>query len=143
MDNQPAYRIALLSVHAEYADALVTGQKTVEFRKRPLAPDVTHVALYATHPVARVVAVFTVREQVIDSPQRLWRQFSKVAGISKVKFLDYYDGCSRGVGIRVGDLVSLDRHVTLQEAFGISRPPQSFQYFGPHQAGSRLAEIFS
>jgi predicted transcriptional regulator len=140
MAEEPAYRVALLSVHPEYAEAIANGTKTVEFRRRPLAPDVTHVAVYATRPIARVVAVFSIDEQIRDSPQKLWRKFRKVAGISRDKFLDYFDGCTEGVGIRVGYLVSFDQKITLQEAFGISRPPQSYQYFAPHQAASRLVE---
>ncbi|MGO9351300.1 MAG: hypothetical protein ACLP3C_10950 [Mycobacterium sp.] len=141
MADDLAYRIALLSVRPEYVDALLNGTKTVEFRKRPLASDVTHVAIYATHPVARVVAVFSVREQIIDSPRALWRKFGKVAGISKSGFLAYYEGYAQGVGIEVHELVRLDERVTLQEAFGIDRPPQSLRYFAPHQAAPELVDV--
>ncbi|PEG52808.1 ASCH domain-containing protein [Mycolicibacterium diernhoferi] len=134
-------RLALLSVHPEYASALVSGRKTVEFRKRPLAPDVTHVVIYATQPVARVVGVFSIREQVMESPRQLWNMFHNVAGISKAKFMDYYRGCSTGVGIRVGEMTGLPDNFTLQEAFGISRPPQSFQYFTLRQTAPKLAGV--
>ncbi len=128
MAEVPVRRIALLSVHPDYAAALVSGAKTVEFRKRPLAPDVTHVAVYATRPVGRVVAIFSIDEQVSDSPQNLWERFRHVAGISRPKFLKYFAGYARGVGIQVGQLVRID-HVTLEDAFGINRPPQGVQYF--------------
>lgn len=138
MADDHARRVALLSVHPEYAQAILDGTKTVEFRKRPLAPDVTHVAIYATQPVGRVVAVFSIEEQVTDTPRRLWHKFQKVAGISKDKFLAYYDGHKEGVGIKVGDLVGLEERETLEDAFGITRPPQSFQYFEANKASSRL-----
>ncbi len=138
MAEDRARRVALVSVHPEYAEAILDGTKTVEFRKRPLAPDVTHVAVYATRPVGRVVAVFSVEGQVTDNPHRLWRDFQDVAGISKSDFLAYYDGHNVGVGIKVRDLVRLDEYETIEEAFGITRPPQSFQYFEARTASSRL-----
>ena len=45
MAKEHAVRLALLSVHPEFADALVRGEKLVEFRKRALAADVTHVVV--------------------------------------------------------------------------------------------------
>lgn len=138
MADDSGYRLALLSVHPEFAQAILDGTKTVEFRKRPLAPDVTHVAVYATQPVRRVVAVFSIEEQVLDAPRRLWNKFKNVAGISQEKFLAYYEGHERGVGIMVTGLVGLVEHETLEVAFGISRPPQSFQYFEVAEASSTL-----
>lgn len=143
MAEVPACRVALLSVHPEYAQAILDGTKTVEFRKRPLADDVTHVAIYATRPVGRIVGVFRIEEQVQRAPGTLWKRFKDVGGISYSKFLAYYDGHPQGVGIRVGDLVRIDGDVTLEDAFGISRPPQSFQYFEPDEASERLRFAFA
>lgn len=131
-------RLALLSVHPEYAAALLEGTKTVEFRKRPLAADVSHVAIYATYPISRVVGIFAVHDQVTDTPQKLWQRFRKVAGISESSFRAYFEGRSEGVGIRLRERVILGRGVTLEEAFGIARPPQSFQYFTFNQAAATL-----
>lgn len=129
MDKSTCTKVALLSVHPRYADAILQGTKTVEFRKRPLSPTVTHVAIYATKPVGKVVGVFSVAEQITDNPFKLWAKFKEVGGISRDRFLDYFKGREQGVGIRVEDLVPLEEHLSLEEAFGISRAPQSFQYF--------------
>ena len=142
MADDLAYRIALLSLRPKFVDALLNGTKTVEFRKRPLASNVTHVAIYATRPVARVVAVFSVREQIVGSPRALWRKFGTVAGgSSRAGFFAYYEGCAQGVGIEVDELFRLDEPLTLQEAFGIDRPPQSVQYFAPQQAAPELVDV--
>lgn len=142
MADEPAYRIALLSVRPKFVDAFLDGTKMVEFRKRRLADDVTHVAIYATRPVARVVAMFSIRRQVTVSPPTLWRKFKTVAGGSSRKgVLAYYEGCDQGVGIEVDELFCLDDPLTLQEAFGIDRPPQSVRYFAPHQAAPQLVAL--
>lgn len=142
MVDRPPRRLALLSVHPEYAEALVNGDKTVEFRKRALATDVTHVAIYATMPVGRIVGIFSVKEQVIDTPHGLWSKFRAVAGISQDKFVAYYNGHATGVGIRVDEMVRLKDWITLEEAFGISRAPQSIQYFKPEDAAPSLSATF-
>lgn len=141
MAERDSVRLALLSVHPEYAEALVAGTKRVEFRKRALAPDVTHVAIYATMPVGRIIGVFSVREQVTDTPVGLWKRFKRVAGIDQDRFLAYYDGHQSGVGIRVRKVIPLDEHLTLEDAFGITRPPQSVQYFEPASAGAPLHAV--
>jgi predicted transcriptional regulator len=139
MVDRPPRRLALLSIHPEYAEALVSGHKTVEFRKRALAADVTHVAIYATMPVGRIVGVFSVKDQVIDTPHALWSKFRAVAGISQDKFVAYYEGHATGVGIQVDEMVRLQNWITLEDAFGISRPPQSIQYFRPEDAAPGLS----
>ena len=55
MDTPAAGRVAVMSIHPRYAEAILSGQKRVEFRKRRLAPDVTTVLVYATQPVGVLV----------------------------------------------------------------------------------------
>ncbi len=53
-------RVALFSIHPQYAEAILAGTKSVEFRRTPLADDVTHVVVYATAPTKMVVGIFEV-----------------------------------------------------------------------------------
>lgn len=139
MAQDSPYRLALMSVHPEFAEAILAGTKTVEFRKKPVAADVTHVAIYATQPVGRVVGIFSIEEQVMESPRRLWQMFKEVGGISRPRFFAYYEAKSRGVGIRVRDLYPFEEKLTLQDVFGLARPPQSFQYVSGPRATAALA----
>jgi predicted transcriptional regulator len=121
-------RVALLSIHPEFAYAILSGTKTVEFRKRPVAPDVTHVIVYATAPVSGVVGAFSVVAQHTTSPGALWRRFSRTAGISRTGFFSYYEDRASATGIEVGATVRTPRPLPLADSIGVSRPPQSFQY---------------
>ena len=143
MVDEPSHRVALLSVHPEYAQAILNGTKTVEFRKRPLAPDIRYVAIYATKPIGKVVGVFSIQEQILAPPESLWSQFRTVAGISEAKFHAYFDGRDQGVGIKVTELSALLEQETLEVAFGISRAPQSCQYFRPAEASTSLRLAFT
>ena len=55
MADQSSGRIILMSIHPEYAEALLDGTKTVELRKSPVAGDISHIVIYATAPVQRVL----------------------------------------------------------------------------------------
>lgn len=140
MAAQQPGRVALMSIRPEFADRIMDGTKRVEFRKRPLAPDVSHVIIYSTAPVSAVVGAFAVDGQDITDPEELWAQFGEVAGISRERFAEYFEGCSVGTGIRVKDVVLRDRPGRLEE-LGIPRPPQSFQYLPARVATSALSAM--
>jgi predicted transcriptional regulator len=49
-----------MSIHPQYADAILRGDKTVEFRKRGFSHPVSHVLIYATAPRKLVLGYFVV-----------------------------------------------------------------------------------
>jgi len=117
-----------MSIRPIYAEAILRGDKRVEFRKRPVASDVTHVVVYATQPTGAIVGAFRVAGQETSSLPDLWHAFGSVAGIQHHEFVEYYQAHRKGTCIRVGDVFVADAHIALNEAFGVHRPPQSFQY---------------
>lgn|GEM_PF-453124 len=134
-------RVALMSIHPEYADAILAGRKTVEFRKRPIGEDVTHIIVYATAPAGAVVGAFTVGGQDTTSPKQLWKTFSSAAGITRSKFLRYYAGRKQGTGIRVGEVFIAEEPLALAECLGVNHPPQSYQYVPVETARGALAQM--
>lgn len=136
-------RVALMSIHPKYAKQILAGDKRVEFRKRPIAADVTHVLVYATAPISAIVGAFVVTEQVTLAPQMLWRRFRQVAGIEWVDFTAYYTGRQSGTGIAVGDVLIADQPMCLQTRLGLFRPPQSFQYLTTDNGRTLIDEMHS
>lgn len=127
-----------MSIHPRYADRILAGSKKVEFRKRPIACDVTHVIIYATAPVSAVVGAFTVASQHVMPPAALWAAFSDVAGIAKGPLLSYFAGREAGVAIEIGAILRTEEPLPLLEALGVRHPPQSYRYVGTHRAGQFL-----
>jgi predicted transcriptional regulator len=121
-------RVALLSIHPEYADAIFDGEKGVEFRRSRLAPDVSVVLVYATQPVGRVIGWFEVEEVVEASPTRLWDDFSRSGGIARRAYRSYFRGARRAFGIVVRSPQRFATPQMLDEVLPGTRPPQSFQY---------------
>lgn len=106
----------------------MAGRKRVEFRRARFAKPVSHVIVYATSPVKRVLGYFQVDHITEAEPSALWRQFSEVGEIEIDAFSRYYEGVSDGVAIGVGEVVKLgepmELHVLLPEAVA----PQSYRY---------------
>jgi predicted transcriptional regulator len=127
-----------MSIHPQYAEGILSGAKRVEFRKRRIADDVTHVVVYATAPVSAVVGAFTVEEQHTLTTPSLWQRFRHIAGIGKRDFMSYYTGYTSGTGIAVGEVLRAPEPLCLQSRLGIARPPQSFQYLSAETARSAL-----
>lgn len=116
-----------MSIHPEYADAILRGDKKVEFRKRAFRSPVAFVVIYATAPTRKVVGYFHVDGIDEAPPATLWRRYSNVGHISKAKFDDYFWDDALGVGIRIGRTVKFRRTVPLTDLVD-GRPPQSYQY---------------
>lgn len=128
-----------MSIHPEYSERILRGTKQVEFRKRRIAEDVTHIIVYATAPVSAVVGAFSVVDQHTITPPSLWQRFRHVAGIGKQDFLSYYSGYATGTGIVVGEALRPPEPLCLQGVLGIARPPQSYQYLSAEIAHTTLS----
>lgn len=127
MATKTTQRVALMSIHPRYAHAILDGRKTVEFRKRPLAPDVSHVVVYSTAPDRKVLGYFEIDKQVELSPEALWEQYGDRGLIEKDRFFAYYAGRETGTGILVKRVFQREQPRSLSD-IGVKTPPQNFQY---------------
>jgi predicted transcriptional regulator len=132
-------RVALLSIHPKYADAILDGTKTVEFRRARIASDIDLVVVYATRPVGQVVGWFRIEDVVEDTPQGLWRRFHDCAGIDRDSYLSYFDSAKRAFGIRVRHAVRLAEPAPLGAIDQSLIAPQSFRYLPAESVASLLA----
>lgn len=123
-------RVALLSLHPRFASAILAGEKTVELRRSAFADDVSHVVVYCTAPVQRVVGWFAVAGIDRDRPAALWRRHRDATGVTAGEFKEYFRGTDEGAAIKVGDVTVLTRPAPLDEIGPIS-PPQSYSYLKP------------
>lgn len=129
-----------MSLHPEFAERILDGSKTVEFRRaRPAAP-FRYVAIYATQPVQLVVGFFRVGALDSDNPEALWRRYKHVAGVDAARFRNYFATRLTGHAIPVDTVYRLVSPVPLTRLLPSGRPPQSFQYL-PTGALARLRDM--
>ena len=117
----------LLSIRPRFVEMILNGEKTVELRRAHIARDISHVAMYATRPVKKVVGYFEVAGVERASPRVLWRRHGSAAGLSRREFLDYFEGAELGTALVLGRVVALEAPLELSE-LGSRVPPQNFRY---------------
>lgn len=141
MDTCTIERVALMSIHPVYASAIIDGTKTIEFRKRRLASDISTVLVYATSPTKMIVGSFVIDLTVEASPEEMWRDYGQRGAISKRSFFSYYRGYHTAVGFSIGAVRALSRPVRLEQVSRHLVPPQSFLYLPSALADDAMADV--
>lgn len=119
----------LLAIKPEFAEKIFNGTKKVEFRRCIFKSDkITSIIVYASSPVQKIIGEFEIDEVLTGSPEYLWGETFKEAGISKLYFDQYFADKSTGYAIRIKSFRKYHNPLCLKLDFNISHPPQSFQY---------------
>jgi predicted transcriptional regulator len=118
----------LLSIHPEYAEAILGGHKGYEFRRVLFKEDVREVVVYATSPVSRVVGRFTIEDIYEDEPAKVWARTKTLAGVTKEMFDLYFKDRAKAFAIKVCDPVRFVHAQPLSKYLSSNTPPQSFCY---------------
>ena len=132
-DESPG-RIVLMSIHPEHAEALLDGTKTVELRRSGVAGDVSHIVIYATAPVQRVLGWVKAVHVEHGSPSAMWERHKSRVGIRRGAFRSYYQGRPRAVAIHVDSPRRLATPRELSEIEDGLTPPQSWRYLSADAA---------
>ena len=120
--------IAFLPIKPIYANRILEGSKRYEFRRSRLRQDITHVVIYSTSPVKKIVGIAEVVGVTAASASATWRQTRQAAGISKSAFDAYFAGAESAVFISLRHVVRLRRKLDPIEVRSGFRVPQSFSY---------------
>jgi len=128
MDHRTIGRVALLSIHPRHAEAILSGDKRVELRRSPISPDTTHVLIYATSPVRKIVGWFEVKGIDVASKTSIWERYKRVAGISRSEHRSYFAGAPRAFAIKIDRVGRLNPELEITDLPDVRTPPQSFRY---------------
>lgn len=124
-----AGKTIVLSIKPKYADLILAGTKTVEFRRAWAAESVDTIVLYASAPVQKIVGFVKVSEVVVATPSKLWEFCKKRGGgLTKSELSIYMDGKTKGFAILLGNVKKFDQTVLPSRVMPGFSPPQSFRY---------------
>ena len=115
-------------IKPNYAEAILAGKKTIEFRKISFPKRVGTMVLYATSPVKKIVGVVKVGAVVVLSPAGAWRRYRKRGAIDRRDFNAYYAGSKKAVCLEIGEARRLDPPIDPHQIIEYFRAPQSFRY---------------
>lgn len=126
---------ALISIHPQYVEKILSGEKRLEFRRSWAAKRIDFLVIYATVPVQKIVAVTQVGHVFHGSKNRLWELARvKGGGISRRKLFDYMQGKREGVALELLNVFRIDGGITPHSLFGDGFcPPQSFRYLSQNE----------
>lgn len=120
----------LISIHPEFIEKILKGEKVFEFRKSLPSQLPTHLVIYATTPVQKVVAVVDVEGVLSGAPSRIWRQAGKGGGISRSYFRQYFAGRKSAQAIQLGLVFKMKQPLCLESINSNLVAPQSYRFLG-------------
>ena len=117
----------ILSIKPEYVQKIIEGTKKYEYRRRIAKENIRNIYIYSTYPIMKVVAKVEVVGVLAASPSSLWENTKSMAGISRIKYREYFKGCKIAYAYELAKVVVFDEPKELIE-YNITFPPQSFVY---------------
>jgi predicted transcriptional regulator len=124
----------LISLHPTFADKIVSGEKTVELRRRPIrASKGSHLWLYVKSPRATIEAKAVISKTIEGSPSEIWNEYGHRCGIRREEFRAYFADADRAFAIQIGKVRCLKTALTLQDIRKVAtdfQPPQFYKRLG-------------
>ena len=119
---------AILSIKPKYVNAILCGDKLVEFRKKIFKSDVERVYIYSSSPVQKIVGYFTIQEIIESSPKKLWKEYQDVGAIDRASFFTYFDNVEIGYSICFDEVREFITPINPKDLFESFTAPQSYCY---------------
>jgi predicted transcriptional regulator len=122
----------LMSIRPEYAEAILSGSKTFELRRRrPSFAEGTCVIVYSSSPDQQLLGTFCSGAVHEGAPDELWKLVRGSVAVDRDTFDAYFVGCSRAYAIEIRRPRRLKpRRLRL-------RPPQSYLFLSSKQQAHR------
>ena len=121
-------QIAFMPIKPVYANRIIDGSKKFEFRRASIKKKLTHIIIYASSPVKKIIGIAEVDGIDVSCPIETWENTRHAAGISKEAFLEYFHGKEKAVTIKLKDILQLEREICPKEIEDGFKVPQSFKY---------------
>jgi predicted transcriptional regulator len=103
----PGSKAVFLPIKPQFIDLILSGEKTVEYRKRPPVQPISLIILYSSSPIKKIVGLAEVTEVSCGKKDIIWKSTSKIGGISKKEYDNYFAGSEISCVIKIGKLLTL------------------------------------
>lgn len=132
----------LISLEERHAENILSGQKHIELRRRPMNVKVgTTVWIYVKLPLGSVIGKARVSGFHCLAPSTLWRRFSDVSGVSRGEFFEYFEGVSKGFALALESAERMSEPAPLEALRRASSDFHPPQFFMRLENGSALLKI--
>jgi len=137
--DAPAPRV-LMSLHAQYYDLIMSGEKTYEYRKRYPTTGASTWYVYLTAPTSTLTAVIDLAAPIIGTPEEIAEIAERARLGNGASVRDYLAPAGHGLALpilRVREYPGLNA-AEITEALGKWHPPQGQTLIDRHP---RLAKL--
>jgi predicted transcriptional regulator len=117
-----------LSIKPAYVSKIFDGDKKFEYRRKIGKAAPRKVFVYSSSPVCRVVGELIVGDVISADPAAVWRKTKAMGGVTYAEFSTYFAGVNEAHALSISSVKIYAQPITLNEAFGLKRPPQSYMY---------------
>jgi len=143
--QMPKEQTLLMSLRPEFAELILQGRKTVEFRRKfSKKYEGATIVFYITRPVQQFMFTATITQVDHGQKKRLWNMSQQECGISQVAFDQYFSGIDYGYAIHLSNIKLVPNQIVLEHAKKVCpqlRPPQSFQRMEPKSPLLRALDL--
>lgn len=113
-----------------YANRLMQGTKHFEFRRSSISLDLTHMIVYASSPVKKILGIVKVNRVNVASPAITWQKTKRFAGIERKDFQKYFldRDVAYSIEIEPEATILLQKEISPKDIDPDFQVPQSFRY---------------
>lgn len=139
---EPGRAGLLISIQSRYADAILSGTKTVELRRRPPRSHPPVAVIYGSGVDRSVLGTASIEAIHTGTPAEIWEAFSAVAGVTRDEFDAYFADSDDASALELAAPRRAAEALPLDElrAMGLE-PPQSWRYVDSDQLGVILSAM--
>lgn len=138
-------RDALISIRPHYVEAILSGEKTVELRRRiPSIREGSRLWIYSTKPVGALVGTAEVIAITSGSPEAIWEAHHESVGVCREQYDAYYGRARVAYGITLSN-VQNGRPVGIEVLRQIRprfHPPQVMHFITADEAAAFREHLF-
>jgi predicted transcriptional regulator len=118
---------AVISINPQFVEQIMAGKKHFEFRKSFFKeiPEICYI--YSTKPVGKVVGFFTIKQVLVDNPEKIWELTYKKSGISREFFDEYYLNKNKAVAIQIDRLFKFKQPKLYKDIDANGKIPLSYK----------------
>lgn len=123
----------LMSIKPKYAEKILKGEKTAEFRRKMYSSikKGDQAFIYSSSPQKALVGKFIIDEAISDTVENLWKLKGEEGCISYEEFMKYYDGTSSGYCLVLKEIIAFSAPIKLENLrmqIKNFKVPQSWRY---------------
>ena len=132
-------KIVLMSIKPKFANKILFGVKKFEYRKKPIHPDTTHIVLYMTAPIMKIVGIATIKDVHVGSPSAIWEKTKQSGGVVRSFYREYFRGKKEAYAIELDEAFPFNHWVDPRQVDRDFKSPQSFKYISENFFAALLA----